>query len=84
LYIQSDILKKKGEARVKKDKTFLIRMSEKDFEIIQKKAELEDVSISEFMRVASVNKRVPGFSKELLKNRKEQLPGQYDISDLEN
>lgn len=47
-----------------KTKMFTVRMTEQDFKIISAKAELEGVSIAEFLRSAALGKRVEGFSKK--------------------
>lgn len=46
---------------MKKDKSILIRVSEKDLAIISKKADLLGLSVSEYVRQASLNKQVKGF-----------------------
>ena len=55
MYIQGKGLK------MKKDKNIIIRVSEKELAIISKKAELLDMSVSEYIRQASINKQVKGF-----------------------
>lgn len=52
---------------MKKDKSVLIRVSEKELAIISKKADLLGLSVSEYVRQASINKQVKGFkSSEVL------------------
>lgn len=66
-----------------KSKTFPVRMSEEDFLIISAKADLEGVSISEFLRSSAINKRVDGFSKKkATADIDAPLQGQMNISDL--
>lgn len=67
-----------------KSKTFPVRMSEEDFAIISTKADMEGLSISEFMRSCAINKRVDGFSKKkATADIDAPLQGQMNISDLE-
>lgn len=44
-----------------KERRINMRMSERDYEIIRKKAELLDMTISEYIRVSAVFKPVKGF-----------------------
>lgn len=72
--------------RKNKSKTFPVRMSEEDFAIISAKADIEGLSISEFMRSCAINKRnkrVDGFSKKkATADLDAPLQGQMNISDL--
>ena len=65
-----------------KNKSFPIRMKEEEYNIIKAKAEIEGVSVAEFMRVASLNKRVDGFKKATISGN-DNLEGQISISDME-
>lgn len=73
---------KKGSESVNKTKTVPIRMSEKDFAIISKKAELSDMTVSEYIRTTALNKQVAGFKMADINAPQEQLRGQLSISDL--
>mgnify|MGYP002701583488 FL=1 len=67
-----------------KSKMFTVRMTEQDFKIISAKAELEGVSIAEFLRSAALGKRVDGFSKKkATADIDAPLKGQMSIKDLE-
>lgn len=67
---------------MKKTITFKLRMSEMDYKIISKKAELLDVSIAEYMRQTATNKQVKGFKLADLNLPETQCKGQMSIADM--
>lgn len=68
---------------MKKTRRIDLRLSNKDFAIIQQKAKVSDMTISEYIRTAALNKKVPGYKFADIK-LDEQIPGQTSITDLIN
>lgn len=67
---------------MKKEKRIEIRVSELEYKIIQKKAEMLDTGISEYIRQAAVNKKVNGFKVADLNLPEEQCKGQLRFEDV--
>lgn len=66
-----------------KEKRINIRLTEKDYAIIARKAELLDVSVSEYIRVSALTRRVDGFKLQELAQDNTPIPGQMEIVDTD-
>lgn len=64
-----------------KEKRVAVRMTEKDYAIIAKKAELSDMTVSEYIRVSAILRRVDGFKLQELDQDNTPIPGQMEIAD---
>lgn len=67
---------------MRKTKRFEIRLSEKDYKIVAKKAELSNMTMTEYVRQAVVNKQVKGFKLTDLNLPELQCEGQMNILDM--
>ncbi len=65
-----------------KDKNLRIRMTQNDYKIIARKAELLDLTVSEYLRQAAIGKQVKGFKLADIQMPQEQCKGQMELSDL--
>lgn len=59
-----------------------LRMTAKDYKIIAKKAELSDMTVSEYLRQAATGKQVKGFKLADVLLPEEQIKGQMELQDL--
>ena len=68
----------------KKNITLKFRLSEQDYRIINKKADLLNLSISEYLRLAGTSKQVKGFKMMDIQklDPKQQVKGQMEISNF--
>lgn len=65
-----------------KDTILRTRISKTEAQIIKKKAELLNISVSEYIRQTCLNKHVKGFSTSDINKQDEQIKGQLNISDI--
>lgn len=65
---------------MKKTKRFELVLSELDYKIIKKKAEILDISVAEYLRQAGTNKYVKGFKMSELNDI--NIKGQMEISNF--
>ena len=67
----------------KKTKRILVCMDNMEYEVIKKKAELSQMSISQYIRTASTTMQVPGYQPEEMDDPQEgQIEGQMSIEDF--
>lgn len=67
----------------KKTKNIMVRMDDKEYGIIKKKAELSQMSVSEYIRTASTTMQVCGYPPEEMGNSQDgQIEGQMSIEDF--
>lgn len=67
---------------MKKTITFKLRMSELDYNIIKRKAELLDISVAELLRKSATAKQVKGFRMADIQKPEQQVKGQMEISNF--
>lgn len=67
---------------MKKTKRFELVLSELDYKIIKKKAEILDISIAEYLRQTGTNKYVKGFKMSELNDI--NIKGQITLDELLN
>ena len=67
---------------MKKTKRFELVLSELDYKIIKKKAEILDISLAEYLRQAGTNKYVKGFKMSELNDI--NIKGQITLDELLN
>lgn len=67
---------------MKKTKRFEIRLTDTEYRIIEKKAEMLDMPMAEYIRQTSVNKKVVGFKLSDLNLPEEQCKGQLSLLDV--
>lgn len=68
-----------------KNKRVIVRMSDLDYATISKKAELLQMSVSEYMRTSSTGRTVKGYKapdNAQQQEQEQQIAGQMDIKDL--
>ena len=56
-----------GGGNMKKDKYLQIRLNEEEYNLISKKAELLNISMSDFVRQAVKDKKVKGYDKKIFR-----------------
>ena len=67
---------------MKKTKRFEIRLAETDYKIIERKAELLGVTMTEYIRQTTLNKHVKGFRFADLNLPETQCKGQMSLEDI--
>lgn len=67
---------------MKKTKRFELVLSELDYNIIKRKAELLDISIAELLRQSATGKQVKGFRMSDIQKPEQQVKGQMEISNF--
>ncbi len=67
---------------MKRTKRFELRLSENEYKIISKKAEILNISIGEYLRQAGANKYVKGFKMSELNDI--NIKGQITLDELLN
>lgn len=67
---------------MKKKKRFEIRLTDTDFKIIEKKAEILGMTMTDYIRQIAVNKQVKGFKLTDLNLPEAQCRGQMSIADI--
>lgn len=69
---------------MKKTRRFELRLSENDYKIIARKAEILNISMGEYLRQAGINKQVKGYKKSDLDETVIRCKGQLTLKDLFN
>lgn len=67
---------------MKKKKRFEIRLTDTDFKIIEKKAEILGMTMTDYIRQIAVNKQVRGFRLADLNLPETQCKGQMTLADI--
>lgn len=67
---------------MKKKKRFEIRLTDTDFKIIEKKAEILGMTMTDYIRQIAVNKQVRGFRLADLNLPETQCEGQMTLADI--
>ena len=80
---KSGILKeKRRQKRMRKTRHLDIRLNDVEYKIISKKAELLDITMSEYVRQIALKKQVKGFKITDLNLPEEQCKGQLNLLDM--
>lgn len=67
-----------------KSNRIIIRLNDIDLAIIKKKAELLQMSVSEYLRTAGTQRKVDGFNKSIVCAQEDvQIDGQMSIQDFQ-
>lgn len=65
-----------------KTNRIIIRLNDLDLAVIKQKAELSQMSVSEYMRTAATQRKVDGYNKAAVSVPEGQISGQMSIEDI--
>lgn len=65
-----------------KTNRIIIRLNDLDLAVIKQKAELSQMSVSEYLRTAGTSRKVDGFNKGAVNVPEPQIQGQMSIGDI--
>lgn len=65
-----------------KTNRIIIRLNDLDLAVIKQKAELSQMSVSEYMRTAATQRKVDGYNKAAVSVPEPQIRGQIEITDI--